>query len=97
MNDEDFTGIMAGLQDALAFAKGDVSRATAHLAAQIREARQRTGMKQVEFAEEYRIPLGTLRDWEQGRRNPDAPARTLLAMIAADPEGVQRIIGKIAP
>jgi putative transcriptional regulator len=96
MNDEDFKGIMAGLGDALAFAKGDASRGILHPAVDIKEVRKRVGKSQAEFAEEYRIPVGTLRDWEQGRRNPVAPARTLLAMIAADPEGVRRIIGKIA-
>ena len=42
-----------------------------------------------EFAERYRIPLGTLRDWEQGRCEPDQPARAYLAVIAGDPEGVK--------
>jgi len=48
------------------------------------------GLTQDEFATRYHIPLGTLRDWEQGRSEPDQPARTCLRVIAADPEGVSR-------
>ena len=37
------------------------------------------------FAARYLIPLGTLRDWEQGRSEPDQPARAYLMVIARDP------------
>jgi putative transcriptional regulator len=40
------------------------------------------------FAEAYGIPVGTLRDWEQRRKNPDAPARAYLEVIEADPEKI---------
>jgi putative transcriptional regulator len=49
-------------------------------------------LTQEEFAARYRIPIGTLRDWEQGRCEPDQPARAYLAVIAQDPEGVQRAL-----
>jgi len=49
-------------------------------------------LTQEEFATRYRIPLGTLRDWEQGRCEPDQPARAYLTVIAHDPEGVQRAL-----
>lgn len=52
--------------------------------------RRTLGLSQQEFAERYRIPLGTLRDWEQGRTDPDQPAKAYLAVIAHDPEGVRR-------
>jgi putative transcriptional regulator len=52
--------------------------------------RRRLGIGQVEFANRYQIPLGTLRNWEQGRSEPDRSAKVLLAAIAADPEGVAR-------
>jgi putative transcriptional regulator len=47
------------------------------------------GLTQEEFSERYRIPLGTLRDWEQGRSEPDAPSRAYLKVIAANPEMVR--------
>ena len=50
------------------------------------------GLTQQEFAARYHIPLGTLRDWEQGRTEPDQPARAYLKVIARDPEGVLRAL-----
>ena len=55
----------------------------------IRRALQLT---QEEFAARYHIPLGTLRDWEQGRAEPDQPTRAYLTLIAADPDHVYRIL-----
>jgi putative transcriptional regulator len=49
-------------------------------------------LTQQEFAVRYRIPLGTLRDWEQGRTEPDQPARAYLTVIARDPDGVLRML-----
>ncbi len=54
--------------------------------------RRALGLTQEEFAARYRIPLGTLRDWEQGRSEPDPPARAYLTVIARDPEGVHRAL-----
>jgi putative transcriptional regulator len=44
------------------------------------------------FAARYQIPLGTLRDWEQGRTEPDQPARAYLTVIARDPDGILRML-----
>jgi putative transcriptional regulator len=49
-------------------------------------------LTQEEFAAQYRIPLGTLRDWEQGRAEPDQPTRAYLVVIARNPSGVQRAL-----
>jgi DNA-binding transcriptional regulator YiaG len=54
--------------------------------------RRALGLTQEEFAARYRIPVGTLRDWEQGRSEPDQPARAYLHVIASDPEGVRRAL-----
>ena len=54
--------------------------------------RRALGLTQEEFSERYRIPLGTLRDWEQGRSEPDAPARALLRVIAENPEMVRQAL-----
>lgn len=59
---------------------------------QVRVIRRALGLTQEEFARRYRIPLGTLRDWEQGRTEPDQPARAYLKVIAGDPEGVERAL-----
>ena len=52
--------------------------------------RRRLGIGQIEFANRYRLALGTLRNWEQGRSEPDQSAKVLLAAISADPDGVAR-------
>ena len=54
--------------------------------------RRALGMTQEEFAARYRIPLGTLRDWEQGRAIPDQPARAYLTVIARSPHEVQQAL-----
>jgi putative transcriptional regulator len=59
-----------------------------------REIRQRLGITQRAFAERYELPLGTVRDWEQGVRRPDAAGRTLLRVIDEDPEMVQSILAR---
>ncbi|MGD0143375.1 MAG: helix-turn-helix domain-containing protein [Rhizomicrobium sp.] len=45
-------------------------------------------LSQEEFAARFHIPLGTLRDWEQGRKEPDAAARAYLKVIARNPAAV---------
>lgn len=56
--------------------------------------RRALGLTQEEFSARYHIPVGTLRDWEQGRSQPDAPARAYLTVIAGDPEGAARTLAK---
>lgn len=53
-----------------------------------RRVRHDLRLTQAEFAERYHVPIGTLRDWEQGRNEPDAAAIALLKAIAANPEQV---------
>ena len=48
----------------------------------LRVIRRALDLTQEEFATRYQIPLGTLRDWEQGRTEPDQPARAYLTVIA---------------
>ncbi len=65
---------------------------TARRVPRIRTLRRALGLTQEEFAGRYHIPLGTLRDWEQGRTEPDQPARAYLKAIAGDPAAVQRAL-----
>jgi putative transcriptional regulator len=59
---------------------------------QIKVIRRALGLTQEEFAARYHIPLGTLRDWEQGRAIPDQPTQAYLTVIARSPEGVQQAL-----
>jgi len=52
-----------------------------------------TGLSQSDFAAACGISVHTLRNWEQGRRGPQGPARALLLAIARDPRGVIRALG----
>jgi putative transcriptional regulator len=54
--------------------------------------REQLDMTQVEFAEAFRIPVATLRDWEQHRSTPDAPARALLLAIERDPKRMRKLL-----
>ncbi|WP_084369322.1 helix-turn-helix domain-containing protein [Rhizobium sp. RU36D] len=52
----------------------------------VKVIRRALGLTQEEFARRYCIPLGTLRDWEQGRSEPDQPAKAYLKVISTEPE-----------
>jgi putative transcriptional regulator len=54
--------------------------------------RRALGLSQEDFAARYHIPIGTLRDWEQGRVEPDQAARAYLTVIARDPDGVRKAL-----
>jgi len=63
-----------------------------HRLVNVKRLRERLGLTQEAFARLYRIPIGTLRDWEQRRKNPDAPARAYLTVIARDPQVVAALL-----
>lgn len=54
--------------------------------------RRALGLSQEAFASRYQIPIGTLRDWEQGRTEPDQAARAYLKVIAAEPDKIGQIL-----
>jgi putative transcriptional regulator len=58
--------------------------------------RQRLDMTQAQFADAFHLPITTLRDWEQHRSTPDAPARALLLAIERDPEVMRRLLAETA-
>jgi putative transcriptional regulator len=55
---------------------------------QVKKVRVASGLSQVKFAKVIDVPVGTLRNWEQGRRDPTGPAKVLLRAIEKDPEHV---------
>jgi putative transcriptional regulator len=60
----------------------------------VKVIRRALGLTQEEFAARYHIPLGTLRDWEQGRSQPDQPARAYLTVIANNPQAAAAALKK---
>jgi putative transcriptional regulator len=58
----------------------------------VRALRQRMNLTQEEFAARFGLPLGTVRDWEQGAHRPDRAAQVLLTVIANNPDAVIRAL-----
>lgn len=82
--------LIESLTDALAHARGETSGVRIHTVEvpDVRAIRRRLHMSQQEFADTYRIPLSTLKNWEQGRRHPDAPAAAYLQAIDRRPREI---------
>ena len=70
--------------------------ATLRRVSRVKVLRQRLGMTQAEFARAFHLPITTLRDWEQHRSTPDAPARVLLLAIERDPGVMRRLLADSA-
>ena len=93
---EAFDSVMAGLNEALAYARGDQAGAVVHRIevpqVDVVEIRARTGLSQSAFARSIGVAKGTLLNWEHGRRQPTGPAQVLLAMIARKPSLVREML-----
>jgi putative transcriptional regulator len=95
MRDEDFEGIVAGLNEAIAHQRGDdVPGMRIHIPAEIdvKAIRTKLGMSQARFAERHGFSLARVQDWEQGRRVPDPGVRAFLKVINAEPGVVERVL-----
>lgn len=62
---------------------------------QVKIIRRALGLTQEEFARRFHIPLGTLRDWEQGAATPDQSARAYLTVIARNPDAVREALAPL--
>ena len=60
---------------------------------QVRALRAKLGLSQAQFARRFGFTLDTVQQYEQGRRRPSGPASTLLRVIEADPDAVERALG----
>ena len=95
MTDPEISAAAQRDPDARPFTKKE--RARARQVPRAKTLRRALGLTQEEFAARFQIPLGTLRDWEQGRSEPDQPARAYLKVIAGDAEAVQRALQSAIP
>ena len=82
--------------EALAIARGEAepARTFAKETPNVAGIRRRLGLSQDRFARKFGLSPATVRDWEQGRRQPDAPARNLLRVIDYAPETVERALAQ---
>jgi putative transcriptional regulator len=91
-----FQAIAEGLEDALAFTRGEKARGHAHRVrardVDVVATRERLGLSQAEFATAFGVSVSTVRNWEQGRRTPEGPALVLLTVIEKAPRTVLRAI-----
>jgi putative transcriptional regulator len=97
MSKRAFEGIMRGLEQALAYSRGDKHAAArvvrvAVKPAEIKTARKRVGLSREAFARTFGLSPATLRKWENGEREPTGPARILLTIISREPEAALRAI-----
>ena len=90
--------VMAGLGDAQGYLNGNRDGFMVHEIEvpepDIVAIRGKTGLSQLAFAKSIGVPLGTLKNWEQGRRRPEGAARVLLALIEKRPSIVQEEFGR---
>jgi putative transcriptional regulator len=86
--------LVRGMEEAAAFAEGKKAGAGIHVVEvpDVRAIRRQLHMSQQRFAETYRIPLPTLKNWEQGRRAPDAPAAAYLQAISRQPTAIKEAL-----
>lgn len=73
----------------------DAEWAAAPRVPQVSIIRRALKLSQEDFAGAFHIPIGTLRDWEQGRKEPDAAARAYLRVIAREPETVRKALAAL--
>lgn len=93
MDNKRFASVKRGLLQAIAIEKGELAPARAvsfaELAApDVGALRQKLGLSQAHFAAGIGVPVGTLRNWEQGIRLPKGPARILLHILEHNPSVV---------
>lgn len=90
MRQEDFNELIESVRQAGKIKRGEMapSREFVFQPDDIRGIRAKLGLSQSEFALMIGVSVATLQNWEQGRRNPEGPARALLRIAAKNPEAV---------
>jgi putative transcriptional regulator len=82
----------AAISDPDALPATDAQLARARRVPTVRALRKKLNLTQEQFSARFHLPLGTVRDWEQGAHRPDKAAQVLLTVIAKDPDAVARAL-----
>jgi putative transcriptional regulator len=90
MTEEEIHAAALNDPDAQPLTEADITRMKRVSHAKI--IRRALQLTQEEFSARYHIPLGTLRDWEQGRSQPDQTAQAYLKAIAVNPEAIYQAL-----
>jgi putative transcriptional regulator len=90
MRDEMFEELLESVRQGAAILRGEMepARTTRFDDEDVKQLRERMQLSQPRFAAMLGISVGTLRNWEQGRRKPEGPARALLRVASVHPEAV---------
>ena len=85
-----FEELLESVKQGAAIMKGKMnpSRSIEFPESEVRKIREQYGLSQDKFASLMGISVATLRNWEQGRRNPEGPSRVLLRVAALHPEAI---------
>ena len=94
MKNELFNELLASVQemDDIVQGKKAVARVTKFPEPEVKLIREKVGLSQNRFAMLIGVSKRTLENWEQGRRHPTGPAKTLLRILDADPEHAVRAL-----
>jgi putative transcriptional regulator len=95
--DDDFEQLIANLGAVLALTDDGQNLGNGlniPYAIDVAAIRNKTGLSQPEFARRIGVPVGTIRNWEQGRRAPQGPAHILLALLDCNPKIVEETLGR---
>lgn len=89
--------IITGLTEAVSYARGQrggavVREVKVPESIDVPAVRRKLGLSQREFALRFGFSLATVRNWEQGHRAPEGPARALLTIIDREPDAVERAL-----
>jgi len=90
--------LINALQTLDRFQKGEVKLKTTEVIppkVNVRQMRATLGLSQTQFATKYGFSVGSVRNWEQGAREPEGPARLLLGMIQQDPALIEQQLKRL--
>ena len=90
MNDEDFQKLVQSVKQMGSIMRGDKipHRSTTLPVIKVRALRERLGLTQADFSRMMGVSIRTLQNWEQGRREPEGPAKALLRVVEREPQAV---------
>ena len=93
--DDDYTRVLVELTGVLS-APAEVVAREPYIPERINvgDIRRKTGLSQPAFANRIGVPVSTLRNWEQGHRTPQGPARVLLALLERNPRIVEEVLSR---
>ena len=96
MKKENFDELVTSIREAGRILRGEIkpAREFKYTPQDVREIRAKLRKSQTEFARMIGVSVATLRNWEQGRREPHGPARALLRIAAKDPSALIKALGR---